>query len=219
MSKKKIPASAATAVTSKKKPTTEGNINFDRMQPAWRIGKFDHSSRWGVNSLLGEFQYHLDEATGMRVIEKSKDALLEALSDLDGKSFSSVDEFWRKLAVKYPSDIPSDLLEGIAQSLVRDGFRSKIYPKLESFESNTWSQIMSYTHRRGDTMVSNNHSVPVANLSKEARRRLEDLKYCEDEIFSLRLEAKVRIYGFRVHNYLEIIWVDLNHEIYPVDND
>ncbi len=68
-------------------------------------------------------------------------------------------------------------------------------------------------------MVSNNHSVPVANLSKEARKRLEELKYDEDYLFSLRLEAMVRIYGFRVQNYLEILWVDFNHEVYPVDND
>ena len=48
---------------------------------------------------------------------------------------------------------------------------------------------------------------------------VEELKYNEDYIFSLRLEGKVRIYGFRIQNYLEILWVDLNHEIYPVDND
>lgn len=216
---KKIPDTAASVVESKKKLKTESDINFDKFRPAWRIGKFDHSSRWGLKSLLGEFEFRLDDAILEKAIAQNDEELFEALKTLDRKVFASVDEFWKKLAVKYQKAIPSGMLEGIARALVRDGFKMKIYPKLESFESNTWTEILSYTHHRKDKMVSNNHSVPVENLSREARKRLEDLKYNADEIFSLRLEAKVRIYGFRVQNYLEILWVDMNHEIYPVDND
>ncbi len=216
---RKIPASAASASIAKKKPATQGDINFDMFQPAWRIGKFDYSSRWGLASLLGEFVYHFDEGTVEKVIEKENDALYEVLKSLDGKLFSSIDDFWNKLATKYNSVIPTDILEYLSHALVREGFQTRIYPKLVSYESNTWTEILHYTHNRKGMNVTNNHLVPVANLSKEARKRLEELKYDEDYIFSLRLEAKVRIYGFRIQNYLEILWVDLNHEIYPVDND
>lgn len=216
---KKIPASAASVVATKKKPTTEGEINFDKFPPAWRIGKFDYASRWGLASLLGEFEYQFDDATGDKVAEKNNEALFDTLHSLDGKSFCSIEDFWNKLSKNYAGEIPSDIIEHISRSLVRDGFRTKIYPKLEYFESNTWVEILAYSHHRKGKMVSNNHLVPVSNLSKEAKQRLEELKYNVDYLFSLRLEAKLRIYGFRVQNYLEILWVDLNHEIYPVDID
>jgi len=32
-------------------------------------------------------------------------------------------------------------------------------------------------------------------------------------------KAMLRIYGFRVQNYLEILWVDREHEVYELDND
>ena len=72
---RKIPVSAASASIAKKKPATQGDINFDMFQPAWRIGKFDYSSRWGLSSLLGVFVYHFDERTVEKVIEKENDAL------------------------------------------------------------------------------------------------------------------------------------------------
>lgn len=216
---KKIPDSAVSVGILKKKPSTESDINFDKFQPAWRIGKFDYESRWGLRSLLGEFVFRLDDSILEKVVTQNNDALYEVLTNLDGETFPSIDVFWKKLALKYQADISPNLLENISRALIRDGFKAKIYPKLESYESNTWSEILSYSHRRKDGSVSNNHPVPVAKLSKEAKNRLEELKYNIDELFSLRLEGKVRIYGFRVQNYLEILWVDLNHEIYPVDRD
>lgn len=66
-------------------------------------------------------------------------------------------------------------------------------------------------------MKSNNHPVQVCDLCEKARNRLVDLKLDDnDELYSLRLEGTIRIYGIRKENYLDIIWVDLNHEVYPV---
>ena len=154
-----------------------------------------------------------------RIIDKEDDKLYEIICDLNGKEFASIEDFWHRLSSQYGKDISTDILEYISVCLVRDGFQQKIFPKLQSFEKNTWTEILSYKHRRKDGMVSNNHPVPVANLCKEARDRLEELKYNVDFLFSLRLEAKLRIYGFRVHNYLEILWVDREHEVYELDCD
>ena len=57
----------------------------------------------------------------------------------------------------------------------------------------------------------------VADMYEEAQDRLNTIGYSDrDEIYSLRLEGTIRVYGFREMNYLDIIWIDLNHEIYKM---
>ncbi len=214
----RIPKSAEAANNVKKKPSSSSDINFDTFQPAWRIGKFDYKSRWGLNTLLGTFCFRNDNQLSDKVVELEDDKLYGILKELDNKEFSSIKEFWHKLSIKYGGSIPSEILEYISDYLVREGFQRTIYPKLKSFEDNTWIEILSFKHRQKNKMVTNSHNVPVAKLCKEARDRLEELKYNVDELFSLRLEAMKRIYGFRVHNYLEILWIDLNHEVYDLDD-
>lgn len=213
----RIPNSAASVSNTKKKPTTENNISFDTFYPAWRLGKFDYNSKWGLKSLLGSFSFHVNPELEDRLLENEDEALIDALNKLNGKTFDSVDEFWEKLSKNTnDSQMTSEISRLIVSDLVRDGFFSKIYPKLKAFESMTWREILEKKHQSKGKMVSNNHNVDVANFCKEAKDRLADLRYAVDQLFSLRLEAKIRIYGFRVHNYLEILWVDLEHEVYPV---
>lgn len=214
----KVPKSAEAVKDIKKKPTSSSDVNFDTLQPAWRIGKFDYKSRWGLSTLLGKFCFTNDSQLSDKVVELGDDKLYDILKEFDQKEFSSIKEFWHRLSARYGGPIPSCILEYISEYLVRDGFQRKIYPKLKSFEDNTWIEILSFKHRHKDKMVTNSHNVPVANLCKEARDRLEELKYNVDEIFSLRLEAMKRIYGFRVQNYLEILWVDFEHEVYDLDD-
>lgn len=215
----RIPKAAAQAEVAKKKVTAPEDGSYNGHLPAWRIGKFDYKSKWGLRSLLGEFVFNANNTLDEKIIDKEDDKLYEIICDLNGKEFASIEDFWHRLSSQYGKDISTDILEYISVCLVRDGFQQKIFPKLQSFEKNTWTEILSYKHRRKDGMVSNNHPVPVANLCKEARDRLEELKYNVDFLFSLRLEAKLRIYGFRVHNYLEILWVDREHEVYELDCD
>lgn len=215
----RIPKAAAQAETTKKKVTAPEDGSYNGHLPAWRIGKFDYKSKWGLRSLLGEFEFNSNNTLDEKIIEKEDDKLYEVIKGLNGKEFASIEDFWHRLSTQYGKDIPSDILEHISVCLVRDAFQKKIFPKLQSYEKNTWTEILSFTHRRKDKMVSNNHTVPVANLCKEARDRLEELKYNVDYMFSLRLEAKLRIYGFRVQNYLEILWVDREHEVYELDCD
>lgn len=215
----RIPKSAAANNETKKIPKVEDNSNFDKFYPAWRLGKFDYSSRWGLNNLLGKFSFRLSTDLENAIIDLDDEDLLNSIIACDNIHFDSVDDFWRKLSLGYKRPLPANVVRLIARALPRDGFFQKIYPKLKSYESNTWKEILEFKHRRNDKMVTNNHPVKVEKFCKEAKDRLEELKYAEDELFSLRLEGKIRIYGFRVHNYLEILWIDLNHEIYPTSHN
>ena len=79
-----------------------------------------------------------------------------------------------------------------------------------------WGFIERAQH--GKSGKSKNHFVNVEDLSKEARDRLSELGINDDQLYSLRLDGLSRIYGIRELNVLEIIWIDLSHEIYPLDN-
>lgn len=208
----RIPQSAANAESKGKQVPLNIGPDFQTFHPCWRFGNFDLSSKWGLKSLLGKFKFSYTEDLLKEVVELNLDALNDKLTALDNKEFDTVDDFWSKL---HSSDIslPVSVIKHISNSLFRNAFFEKIYPKLKIFEANTWEEIRQYSHGNGK---SNNHNVSVKNLCKEARDRLEELGFSDrSEIYSLRLEGKVRIYGFKELNYLEIIWIDFNHEVYP----
>ena len=80
--------------------------------------------------------------------------------------------------------------------------------KLAHYESMTWSSIEG----------PNNHFVSVGDLAKAARDRLTAIRQDDvDELFSLRLSGKERIYGVRVEAVLRLLWWDPYHEVYPVE--
>ena len=82
-----------------------------------------------------------------------------------------------------------------------------IQPKLRDFESMTWNDI---------TAPDKSHNVEKWKLIKEARDRLIKLQLDDiDELYSLRLGGKRRIWGIRAANFLKIIWWDPNHLICP----
>lgn len=85
-------------------------------------------------------------------------------------------------------------------------FFTQILPKIQNFESMLWKDIL---HR-------NNHEVNVEQISKQAQKRLSDLKLDDVEtMVSLRLTGKERLWGIKVYNILKFIWWDPNHEVYP----
>ena len=56
------------------------------------------------------------------------------------------------------------------------------------------------------------HNVDVQELSKEARDRLKEIKLDDtDQLYSLRLNGKNRIWGMLSNNILRILWWDPNH--------
>lgn len=87
-------------------------------------------------------------------------------------------------------------------------FWNTIYPKLQHFESMTWNAIMLEAKKQ-------NHSIDVEELNKDARDRLVELQIESEALFSLRLEGKIRIYGYLEGAVYHILWYDDNHG----DND
>lgn len=215
MSKKVVPPSASNTDGKASKIPKATKIDYAKQKPAWRIGHFDYKSKWGLNQ-LGTFTFVFGEKLLSLVIDN--EPLFKTLDDLNGKTYSSIDAFWGAFKSHYNgSEIPIEVVTTIEQNFFSNVFFEKIYPKLQSFEENTWDEIRLYTHRKGNGTASNNHYVLIKNLIKEAQDRLNTIGYSDrDEIYSLRLEGAIRVYGFREMNYLDIIWIDLNHEIYEV---
>ena len=87
----------------------------------------------------------------------------------------------------------------------------EIREKLAHFESMTWNEILVKSKTR-------NHVVSVGSLVSQAKRRLAQLKVDDiDELVSLRLSARERIYGIRNQAALLLLWWDPDHAIYPVE--
>lgn len=70
----------------------------------------------------------------------------------------------------------------------------------------TWSGVMG----------NGSHPVPLDNLTTEAVRRLEEIGQADvDELFSLRLSGKERIWGIRDRHILKVLWWDPDHLVCP----
>lgn len=215
MSRKPIPQSAIT-ISSKDKVPISADIDYAGSHPCWRISNFDKDGPWGINSLI-QFSFRCTEDILQIVADSNMDELNDAFDEINDKEFSGIKDFWGKLQKKCSKDIPIALIDKIEDVICRNVFFEKIYPKLKDLESNTWDEIRLQSHKSKGKMKSNNHPVQVGNLCEKARKRLIELKLDDnDELYSLRLEGTIRIYGIRKENYLDIIWVDLNHEVYPV---
>lgn len=97
----------------------------------------------------------------------------------------------------------------------------EILPKLKNFESMTWAEIKSQTYsgKRGRRKTSN-HYVDTDKLPRDAKRRLRELKQNDlEQLFSLRLKGKVRLYGIIEGRIMKILWYDPEHRLYPSNLD
>lgn len=84
---------------------------------------------------------------------------------------------------------------------------SVIVDKLHSFDSMTWADIQGKQH----------HALSAASLSKEAKRRLEEIEL-DDEIenlFSFHIQGKPRIICIRHNDLALLLWHDPNHQVAP----
>ena len=87
---------------------------------------------------------------------------------------------------------------------VKDDFWDSILPKLISFESMTWSDILIKDKKK-------NHSIPITDLNKCAIDRMDELGITEESIVSLRLDSTTRLYGFLAAAVFVLLWYDTDH--------
>jgi len=84
----------------------------------------------------------------------------------------------------------------------------EILQKLGDFETRTWANIKS---------DGNNHFVEIKNSpNPEPQKRLTELHLDDiQELFSLRLSGKERLWGILDRSTFNILWWDPYHEVWP----
>lgn len=88
---------------------------------------------------------------------------------------------------------------------------------LSSFETMTWAELAKAAG--GRRAGNNHHFIAVADCCKDAQKRLTELKLDDfDELFSLRLTGKWRLFGIRDGRVLRLIWCDQDHTVCPPTN-
>lgn len=84
----------------------------------------------------------------------------------------------------------------------------EIREKLKDFESRSWSEILVASKK-------NNHTVEINKLSKEAQNFITQKKLDVDELTSLPLSGKERIWGIVVDGVMDLLFWDPSHEVCP----
>ncbi|MDR1426208.1 MAG: hypothetical protein LBJ08_00390 [Bifidobacteriaceae bacterium] len=83
----------------------------------------------------------------------------------------------------------------------------------------TWQEINESLYRpKTKAAHSRNHAIPVAELAREARDRLEELGLGEiDELFVFRVDYAGRLWGVNIPDspVFCILWWDGNHRVCP----
>lgn len=89
-----------------------------------------------------------------------------------------------------------------------------ILKKLVDFERMTWAEIQKQTHNDNR---SSNHYISFEKMSQKAKDRFSELRLNEfsDNIFSLRLKGKERLFGILTDGVFNILWYDNDHQICP----
>ncbi len=90
-----------------------------------------------------------------------------------------------------------------------------LFKDLHGFSGLKWAEIVQASG--GRCHGTNNHYISILDLSPEAKRRANDLNIEEDELFSLRLQGDVRLWGtIEPNGCFFVVWYDPNHKVYPV---
>lgn len=91
-------------------------------------------------------------------------------------------------------------------SIDADTAWDQVHSQLSSLESMTWSQLGQ----------QGSHAVSLSELCKPARKRLAELQQDDvDQLYSLRVGGKPRVWGIRARHVLKVLWWDPHHEICP----
>ncbi|MEI7833801.1 MAG: hypothetical protein WCJ56_11475 [bacterium] len=82
----------------------------------------------------------------------------------------------------------------------------EVLKKLGEFEKMNWNDLGS----------GGSHLIAISKLAKHAQKRLIEIKQEDiDELFSIRLKGKERVWGIMDNGVIRLLWWDPNHEICP----
>ena len=120
-------------------------------------------------------------------------------------------------ARSYHTDHPSwrigrlDLADPFGWHTVDAERLSIIREKLGQLETQTWGEILVKAKKQ-------NHSVGIGSLCKDARDRLNLIYRGNidiDELVSLRLSARERVWGILDQGVFSVLWWDPKHKVCP----
>ena len=87
---------------------------------------------------------------------------------------------------------------------------------LKGKEGQLWKEIIAQSG--GRSRGTNSHHIKIAELTNEAQRRARYINLNESELFSMRFEGDVRLWGIiEPDGRFYVIWYDPNHKVCPVD--
>jgi hypothetical protein len=90
----------------------------------------------------------------------------------------------------------------------RETLIGKIHDRIKSVESMRWGEILG----------KNLHAIETWKLAKAARDRLEVIGQDDvDELYTLRVEKKRRIWGIRDRMFFKVLWWDPEHQVYEMN--
>lgn len=84
----------------------------------------------------------------------------------------------------------------------------RIRKRLADFESMTWDEILIRAKKQ-------HHSIPVSEISSGAQRWLDSRRLLIDQVVSLRLTGKERIFGYLEAGVFVVLWWDPHHLVCP----
>lgn len=85
----------------------------------------------------------------------------------------------------------------------------EVVKQLGHLESMTWADLLTRSNGK-------HHAIETWKIVKEAQDRLVALKLDDlDEIVSLRLSGKHRVFGFLHEHVYYVLWWDPEHEVCP----
>lgn len=88
------------------------------------------------------------------------------------------------------------------------GYFQKALKRLATLETMTWHEILSDQKR--------NHLVPPGRLCSQAQSRLRHIQLDDlENLVSLTIEGKPRIWGIRDRGVFRVLWWDPEHSVCP----
>lgn len=95
-------------------------------------------------------------------------------------------------------------------------FAEHIIDKLQSYEQQTWQEILNASGGKAEGKGNNSHFIIGSQLPRDEKSLFIKSGYMEkyEKVFSLRLTGKERLIGFVDLNVFHVLWFDAEHKIF-----
>ena len=91
-------------------------------------------------------------------------------------------------------------------------FRKLLHKTISQWERMTWGEI--YSASGGRTKGNNSHPVSTSQVSGAAKKRLKQIRLDDiEDLVSLRINSRTRIYGIRDGRSFQFLWYDPWHHM------